>query len=440
MGEKQRENLIQSLQLPDEVYECWVSTLKELSTDDTSGNSFIADDEWAEEQLVNTGWCVYKSGKNSRPHELAMNVITSEVEALDMDNISKSYSLTQKKKNPLRTNETLETVDALCFQRKEDHQIELYLIEFKNGEWNYSQIKEKIQGSIQILSNLNVFDECAILSSNREKEQICIPNLRASEKFKDAIHLESTFDFYKENAHVMIVYSKANSTIKCFKDLYKLKNEFEDVEAALRKLEYNPYVRKEKYICTVKPEYEKLNGLMSKILSTSGIKDSEYCFIRKAIDIVLTQNKLINDIFNSLRTIEKGELWVDWLWRQMAGKDSQYQRDTKDVENQSLGLFIDDFLIIALKRSIQIGKCVLVEKQYELSDYEFIVWMLKDAPQLTMEFSAAIEIVKFVQKYAFLFQEVTGIGCILKDMINIKVLLNEMKFEDAARCALLIKR
>ena len=137
------DNILEDLGLSPEVEKYLVSTFKELSVDDCSRNDIELKNEWELERFEEAGFIDKTEDEYKEfPFKVHQYVVTSQVKAIDLDNVAASYNATIRERDILRTNECIGSTDALYINNDKIDNC-WYLIEFKNGEWDYKDIKEK---------------------------------------------------------------------------------------------------------------------------------------------------------------------------------------------------------------------------------------------------------------------------------------------------------
>lgn len=219
------------LKLSDEANELLINTFQKISFDDTNKveiyNKEMLDFMYKNKILVKP------DGENITtlrfPEKRGTYVVTSQTDALDLDNVAESYRATEKNKNPYISNIQYSTADAVYI----DENKETYIIEFKNGRWEWKDLRFKIEGTEIILKNLDLLDGDSILSENGKKTKKEVSDLRLKTKLEEAGY-QSTDQYWKEKVHYWLVFTGDNLAQNIQK-LFELRDDFTEIEAFMEK-------------------------------------------------------------------------------------------------------------------------------------------------------------------------------------------------------------
>lgn len=208
-----------------------INTFQKISFDDT--NKVKISNEEMLNFMYDNKILVKPAGENIAtlqfPIDRGTYVVTSQTDALDLDNVAESYHATAKNINPLISNAKYSTADAMYIDENKD----TYIIEFKNGGWEWRDIRLKIDETEILLNNLNLLEGNSILSENDKKIKISVSDLRLKSNLKDAGY-ESTAQYWKEKVHYWLVYTGDNLA-QNIQSLFKLRGDFSEIEAFMEK-------------------------------------------------------------------------------------------------------------------------------------------------------------------------------------------------------------
>lgn len=293
------DNILEDLGLSPEVEKYLVSTFKELSVDDCSKNDIELKNEWELERFEEAGF-IYKTKNEDKeyPYKVHQYVVTSQVKAIDLDNVAASYNATIREKDILRTNECIGSTDALYINNDKIDNC-WYLIEFKNGEWDCDGIRKKMYDSITLLNNIYELDQHAILTSNRSKNMTVIDNLNLAENLSKNYGFEATAAFYKKRVKMLIVISGNKKIIKRYMDLCRNKDNYQKMEGILTHidLKLSRYNR-----LKFNFGYDTINALANMLITANSANkgiikyDGIMCIINRLSDMKLS--KRIEEVLN----------------------------------------------------------------------------------------------------------------------------------------------
>lgn len=308
------EEIKDILKLPSQIESILIDSLYNLSADDGGKNNIEIKDEWELKKFMEAGLLCFPSDHNLQeinyPYSMVIHIVTSQDIALNMDSIGESYNATKNSKSVLNEYQKLSTVDAIYITGKE-----WYFIEFKNGDWDYKDIEKKVYATQHILGDLSVIDNDAVITSNRSSKKYNIKQLKLFQKLKEKFGFEPINDFYKQRAHLMIVYSGKDNILKKLSKLCKRKNEFQDMHKTLQK-----YLNISKFekVPMVKVDfgYSKVNEWIAYLLNTKSTNNYLGIFenIEKMYDRIREINNGNSKLVKKLKQLpEKSELIVQML-------------------------------------------------------------------------------------------------------------------------------
>ena len=293
------DNILEDLGLSPEVEKYLVSTFKELSVDDCSRNDIELKNEWELERFEEAGFIDKTEDEYKEfPFKVHQYVVTSQVKAIDLDNVAASYNATIRERDILRTNECIGSTDALYINNDKIDNC-WYLIEFKNGEWDYKDIKEKIYDSITLLNNIYELDQHAILTSNRSNKMIIKDNLNLADNLFKNYGFEATAAFYKKRVKMLIVISGNKKIIKRYMDLCRNKDNYQKMEGILTRIDLK-LLRYNRLKFDF--GYDTINALANMLITANSANkgiikyDGIMCIINRLSDMKLS--KRIEEVLN----------------------------------------------------------------------------------------------------------------------------------------------
>ena len=173
------------------------------------------------------------------------------------------------------------------------------MIEFKNGEWDYKDIKEKIYDSITLLNNIYELDQHAILTSNRSNKMIIKDNLNLADNLFKNYGFEATAAFYKKRVKMLIVISGNKKIIKRYMDLCRNKDNYQKMEGILTRIDLK-LLRYNRLKFDF--GYDKINALANMLITANSANkgiikyDGIMCIINRLSDMKLS--KRIEEVLN----------------------------------------------------------------------------------------------------------------------------------------------
>lgn len=359
------KNIIELLDFPKEVEERFIDSLRNISIDDGKNEIEIIDECMLERfysaQLLSDD--VYENKQNIEyPLKVGQNVVYLDELALNLDNISASYSATKKELDCFRSNITLSTVDALYVNSAQ----EWFLIEFKNGNWDKEEIRNKCYETRNLLDDLKVLDEKAIVTTNREKENIIVEGLKLSEKIEKVLKYERTSEFYREHVNLVVVYSADKKISERYAKLCGMMDKHNNLCQILEDsgiLENNRITKKN---VDVRFGNEAINDLAKCLLASKVVNQNFRIF-----DEVLKADKRFDDIDNNTSGVKKYIRKLEKYPEIMENVLAVFYKDAnKDIINRP-----KEFLKYIAARSIRGYENERLS--YERDDYEIVEDLLK---------------------------------------------------------------
>lgn len=210
------KNIVQVLNLPDDVADILTGTLYDISIDDGNNNNIKIPDAWTLERFIEAGIIRNISEDEIEtiqyPYIAYEHVVFSDELALNLDNIASSYQETKKRSRVIQINDTLSTIDSLYIGERDVW----YLLEFKNGDWNFRDIEKKVYETLHLLGDLEKLDKNAVITTNRDKHMVEVENLNLKSRLVKELGFEATSEFYKNKMHLYIVYADHVRKAKSF--------------------------------------------------------------------------------------------------------------------------------------------------------------------------------------------------------------------------------
>lgn len=291
-------NVSEKLNLSDEIEEYLVSTFMNLSVDDSNNSDILLEDKWVVERFVEAELINSSILENvAYPLRVHEYVVTSQEKAINFDNIATSYNATMKERDIFRTNECVGSTDAL-YIKGDNEKSTWYLIEFKNGDWDYNGIRDKIYDSITLLNNINELDKHCIIKNNREKTRIAIENLNISDNLIKHYGFEATAKFYKEHVKMIVVSSGTKHIAKEYKKLCDLRDFYKEINDILLSMDLK-LKKAKKYNFNF--GYDTINNLANLLITSNSANNAKikYDSIMKMLDrVLLKKSQQLLNVFN----------------------------------------------------------------------------------------------------------------------------------------------
>lgn len=284
------KNIAQILSLPEEAEKILIGTLYDISVDDGKNNDLNIPDEWTLERFMEAGLTrdiQEEMGFIQYPCKINERVVFSEELALNLDNIAASYQATKKRGCLMPINYTMSTIDSLYIKEKDVWN----LIEFKNGNWTVQDIEKKVNGTLRLLGDLELLDNTAILTTNREEQIIEVRELNLRSKLENELGFCASSDFYKNRMSLYIVYTGRLRKAREFLELCSQRNRYSDMEKVLKQCRVF-----EKRIVSpiVEMGYAQINILATYLLKAT--TENQFYAVYHNVGIMYERVKRINGV------------------------------------------------------------------------------------------------------------------------------------------------
>lgn len=429
------ENVRKILNLPKNAESFWLAELKELSADDTGKNKIIIDDIWMAQRFAEAGLIdAEELEAKEYPMSIPEYVVTDKSLAIDLDNVAASYKATKSRKDILRTNETLSTVDALYIDA--DVGNKWNFIEFKNGDWDFKDIKTKVYESLVLLNNLHEFDKSAVIKNNRCSNTVEIENLNISEQFMSMTGKRTIYEYCQKNAVLTVVYTGKEHVGKLYKELCGLKSDYKEINMILSEMNIRS-LEKAKAVSTQDFGYPYINALANLLISATSVNKNieRYKAIIKMLERFRGKDK--KDIKDTLQVLNDTPKLIDWLWDKLYasnGKIAEY-REHMYKNKQISG---EEFMKLTARASVE--SFDRFNDEFFKDDYELIKSLFGGS-----KYKNVIKIEQELEEVLECCECITGkendILELKKDSFSdIDELLKQGNFEEACKRCIFIER
>lgn len=260
------KSIAQILCLPEEAEKILIGTLYDISVDDGKNNDLSIPDEWTLKRFIEAGLVrdvkAEETDLTQYPYIINERVVFSDKPALNLDNIAASYQATKKRGHLIPVNDTLSTIDSLYIKEKDVW----WLLEFKNGDWSARDIKKKVDETLRLLGNLELLDNNAVLTTNREEQTVEVRELNLKAKLESEFDFHADIDFYKSRVSLYIVYTDHIRKAREFLKFCSQKSIYADMDAVFK--QYGIF-RKKIASPAVEMGYEQINTLAAYLLQAT---------------------------------------------------------------------------------------------------------------------------------------------------------------------------